>query len=157
MALPVITVHWRDGNGKRGETRFFVGEVTSLPQAIARAEPIITAMAGASSATVTHYEYTRSVPFAGAIPAAAESDTRSLLLLFYGNSTGAATLIVPSPRPLPVDLVGPYRNVRLDLDAPDLPALLSPMGSGLDSAVAPGGNAWPMPLRAGGLTRYGGE
>lgn len=157
MALPCITVHWADGNGKRSQTRFYVGEVESLPHAIARAEPIIAAMAGASSATVTHYEYSRRVAFSGAVPAAAESDTRALLLLFYGNSTSAATLCVPSPRPLPVSLVGPYRGVRLDLGAPDLPPLLTSLGSGLDSAVTPGGDPWPMPLRAGGLTRYGDE
>jgi hypothetical protein len=156
MSLPFVTVHWRDNNGAKSETRFYAGGHESLPAFRARAEPIIAALEAVSLAALVRYDFSWRFPYTSAEPPALDSNVDANLLLFYGNSTSAATLRVPSPRPLSVDLVGPYRNVRLVLAAPDVSPLLAALGSQLNGAVSPGGNDWPLPLLAGGFTRYRG-
>lgn len=156
MGTWVTSYHFTDNNGKRAECRVHWGEALGFPLVVDRSEALAVALAAISSAFLQRFEILRRINRTPDAPAAPDADLAANLLLFYGNSTSAATLRVPSPRPLSVDLVGPYRNVRLVLAAPDVSPLLAALGGKLDGTLTPGGTDWPMPLLAGGFTRYRG-
>ena len=153
----LCTLNWRDNNGRKAETRLWYSGGLSLAAVSARAIFVAGLMLELSDAELYGVELSKRYFIADPPAPLPGSDTRARLLLFYGNDTGAATLSVPSPGALPLDLVGPYRNVRLVLDAPSLSPLLAALGSSLASAVTPRGTAWVMPLLTGGVTRYGDE
>jgi hypothetical protein len=150
------TLHWRDNNNHKAESRTHYSGGLSLAAVVARAEALAAQAQAASSAALVAIELSKRIHLDGAPAPEPESDTRAYLALFYGNDTRAATLLVPSPRPLSADLVGPYRNVRLVLDDPSVSPLLAALGGELAGVLAPGGEPWPLPLLAGGFTRYQG-
>lgn len=152
----LVTLHWRDNNNRKGESRVHYDGSLSLAAVISRATALANQAQVLSSATLVQIELAKRLAIASPPAAAPDSDVKARLLLFYGNDTRAATLSLPSPRPLSVDMVGPYRNVRLVLDASDVSPLLTALGGSLAGTLTPGGAAWPMPLLAGGFTRYGG-
>lgn len=156
MPVAIVEANWLDNNGRKAEVRFGIGEQSSFPDAFSRANAIVSAISAISNAVFVEYRIIWRVRNPSAPAPAPDSDVEANLLLFYGNDTNAASFRLPSPRPLPVDMVGPYRAVRLDMDAPEVLPLLTQLGSGLADTNTPGGAAWPLPLLAGGFTRYRG-
>lgn len=155
MASYIVTLYWRDNNGKRAESRAHYSGSLTVAAVADRALVLAAAAAAVSSAALVRMTVEYRTYIVDPPAPSLDSDAEARLLLFYGNDAGAATLSVPSPGALPLDVVGPYRNVRLDMAAPAVSTLLADLGDSLASAVTPGGDAWPMPLLAGGVTRYG--
>lgn len=156
MAEWQCTLNWRDNNGRKAESRNFYSGGLSLAAVTVRAEALAAAAQAISSASLVSIELSKRLTVAGAPAPAEGSSVKVFLLLFYGNDTEAATLLVPSPRSLPVDMVGPYRAVRLVLDGSPVPSLLAALASSLGSVLTPRGTPWPSTILAGGFTEYRG-
>jgi hypothetical protein len=152
-----VTYHFQDNNGKVAQARVHVGSALAFPTVVSIAESLASRLEVISSAALAGFNLYRKYSRPEAEPAAAGSDVEAFVLLFYGNITEAATLIVPSPGRMPADVVGPYRDVRLDLAADGVSDLLTQVGLHLGSTLTPDRNPWPGPLLAGGFTRYQGE
>lgn len=154
--MPSVVFLFRDNNGAAARVRLWLADGLSVGQLVARAAALADAMQALSSATLESFELIWSESIVDAPPAAPDSDVRTYLLLFYGYPYAEATLIVPAPAALPACADGPYRDVRLDLEAPPVPDLLAALGSELAYTITPGGAPWPATCIAGGYTRYRG-
>lgn len=157
MAHWQVAYGWTDNNGHAAQCKVWYSQALGFSQVESRALALAAVLQAVSSARLDTIGIKQTTQTPGTPDAAPGSDVLAYLVLFYGNDTGAATFLVPSPGPLPLDVDGPYRNVRLDLATLPVPGVLSDLGVALAGTNTPTGQAWYPGLLAGGFTRYGGE
>jgi len=153
MPVP-LTFIWKDNNGKKAETRFWMPDTVTLDNVNAWPSHLETAMLLVSDARIERAEVRWNFPLSLNTTAGPNSDVSRILMLFYRNEGDpAAVSLVPSPGALPLDTVGAYRGVRLGLAAATVSGLLPDLERIADGTLTPGGTAWPGAFRVGGVTR----
>ena len=83
--------------------------------------------------------------------AAADSDVMRHLGLFYTNGVIYDRLWIPSGRRSLLETTGPYANIRLDAQRPEVTALLLSLQDVLAELVTPEGDTFPTQFVAGGI------
>lgn len=143
-----------DNNGRKAEVRFWLPDVASLENIDAWPASIEAGLVAVSDARIIKAEALFTFALATNRAPAPDSDVRTFLALCYRNDNeAAAILFVPSPGPLPLDLLGAYRGVRLGVAAATVSGLLPALGKLAQGVLTPGGTSWPATFRVGGITR----
>jgi len=139
-----LTLHFtlEDNNRKRAELRINLREDTTFSQAGQWVASMEAALSQLSDAAIVKAEAKYSFALAGQEEAAPDSDCTLFLYVFLGNDVEQASIAVPSPRVLPVDLVGSYRGFRLAVDAFQVPSVQEALGFITTNTVTQFGNAW---------------
>lgn len=153
--MPRVTLHFtlQDNNKKRAEMMFHLREETSFSEAANWVASHEAALLSVTDADILRAEVKYVYNLSAQPVAGPDSDITLFLYIFLSNDTNTASIAMPAPRQLPVDLVGAYRNFRLAMAAFLLPSVSAALDSIIASSVTPTGDNWPTTDRVGGYNR----
>jgi hypothetical protein len=104
MSTRFAVFHFRDFSGLRSETRVHLAAAAiDGSGGSSRVAAIAAALEEISDARLERYEIVYKSGALGTGPPEPDSDARRRLLLLYGNATGKGSILLPSPRGLPID------------------------------------------------------
>lgn len=153
--MPIaLTLYLSDNNGRTAEMRFWLPDSVTPANVAPWPASIEAGLSAVSSARIDRATVKFYYPITVDRPPAPDSDVHTFVALCYRNDNeAAAILFVPSPGPLPLDLLGSYRGVRLGVAAATVSGLLPALGKLAQGVLTPGGTSWPATFRVGGITR----
>jgi hypothetical protein len=102
-----------DNNAGVSRPGYYLPGDTPVSAAIAFANDVRAVLLPLTSAALQNASLTYDLGIAPSWPAGPTSDSREILVLYYGTSQNAATVIIPSPHIATYDLGGPWRAFRL--------------------------------------------
>jgi hypothetical protein len=112
MAL-LVTLHYRDNNDHRAESRLHAPYDAIDAGAVAWALAAASVHQAAVSARIVKVEIARRLDTGFATPAGLLSDCKRSATLFYRNGDDTASFYLPSPLPMLPEATGPYAGLRI--------------------------------------------
>lgn len=151
MATLCARYRFRDHSGKRAQARLWLPEGTPAPDAESRANSLAGGLALVSTARIE--EYTLCWLYEGPETSVAQpgSDCRRAAVLFYGNDTQLASILLPSPTELLAEGSGPYAGYRITRDSANVSGLLAVLEDMVVGFLDPTGRPLYPGFRVGGI------
>lgn len=153
MSRATCTVHWRDNNGKRAETKYTPGPEDNWVGSVAVGLNIAAALAAVSDAVIERVEFRTFIDLDTGIAAPPTSDVKRAAVFFYRNGDNVSSLRLPSPTLLLVETSGPYAGVRITPASVALSSLLAQVAGMVAGAFDPVGRPYGPTFVVGGITQ----
>lgn len=150
-----IGYQYEDYNGEIAESGFSVvnvSNVQALDTFVIAQESVMQALSDAR--IVSALAYAKMPPYVDK-PLTGPASIFTRLLCLFTNGPGFGSIVIPAPRPLDYDLVGPYAGIRVRKDVNDTSFYLNTLQVLLSQTLLPDGRVFPTGEWQAALMNYG--